>query len=76
MTTPRKQRTNWPDRLREVMKYVNLTEDDRALIKSTGHIVKRHSDQLTTEVYDHIFKFPSAGRFFAYDDGTPDPQAG
>ncbi len=74
MTTPRKQRTNWPDRLREVTKYVGLTEEDRSLIKSTGHIVKRYSDQLTTEVYDHIFEFPSAGRFFSKDDGTPDPK--
>ena len=74
MTTTGTQKTNWPDRLREISKYVNLTEEDRKLIRSTGPIVRRYSDQLTTEVYDLIFEFPNAGRFFSYDDGTPDPK--
>ena len=74
MTTTGKQTTNWPERLREVVKYVNLTEEDRGLIRATGPIVRRYSDQLTTEVYDHIFRFPNAGRFFSYEDGSPDPK--
>ena len=74
MATTGKQKTNWPDRLREISKYVNLTEEDRKLIRSTGPIVRRYSDQLTTEVYDLIFEFPNAGRFFSYEDGTPDPR--
>ena len=74
MATTGKQRTNWPERLREIIRYVNLTEEDRGLIRSTGPIVRRYSDQLTTEVYDLIFEFPSAGRFFSYADGSPDPR--
>ena len=74
MTTSGKQRTNWPERLREISRYVNLTEEDRKLIRSTGPIVRRYADQLTTEVYDLIFEFPNAGRFFSYDDGMPDPK--
>ena len=74
MTTTGKQKTNWPERLREISQYVNLTEEDRKLIRSTGPIVRRYADQLTTEVYDLIFEYPNAGRFFSYDDGTPDPK--
>ncbi len=56
------------------MRYVGLTEDDRGRIKSTGPIVRRYADRLTTEVYDLIFEFPEAGKFFSLDDGSPDPK--
>lgn len=74
MTTTGMAKVNWPERLREISTYVNLTEDDRKLIRSTAPIIRRYADQLTTEVYDLIFEFPNAGRFFSYDDGTPDPK--
>ena len=70
---PRKP-VSWPDRLREVAEYVGITEEDRIIIKDTGSIVRKYADQLTTEVYDHIFKFASARQFFVKEDGSPDPK--
>ena len=74
MTSPNLRKIDWPDRLREVINYIGLTEDDRATIKSTGPIVRKHAVQLTNEIYDHIFNFNSASQFFVRDDGTPDPK--
>ena len=72
MTSSKRPNANWPKRFRQVMEFAGLNDHDLETISSTGPIVVKYAVRLTNEVYDLIFKFPDAGRFFLDGAGQPD----
>jgi hypothetical protein len=63
---------DWPARFKEMIDFVGLSVDDRQLIKDSGHLILDNSRRFTEELYDHLLKYPEAGKFFTTADGKPD----
>jgi hypothetical protein len=63
---------NWPARFEEMIDFVGLSDDDRQLIKDSGPIILDNSRRFTEGLYDHLLKYPEAGKFFCNADGKPD----
>lgn len=74
MATPYTQKTNRPDRFRELLDFSGVSDSDLTIIKSTGPIIVKYAVRLTNEIYDRIFEFPSAKIFFVDANGRPDPK--
>ena len=64
--------THWPTRFAEMLAFVDLSEAERQLIKSSAPIVMKHARTLTDAVYDRFLQYPSARRFFVTDQDEPD----
>jgi len=72
MSSSQSSRPIWPERYKLLLDFVGVSEHDLSLIRATGPIVVKYAVQLTNEVYDLIFNFPSAKQFFVKEDGSPD----
>ena len=72
MTSAQSPKPIWPERYKILLEFVGVSEHDLSLIRTTGPIVVKHAVQLTNEVYELIFDFPSAKQFFVKEDGSPD----
>lgn len=60
--------------VRELVAFVDLSEEDVAVIRQTAPIILRHERALTSALYEHFLKFPATARFFLKDDGSPDTE--
>ena len=63
---------DWPARMQQMADFVGFTEDDLALVRSSGPILLAHAEELTTAVYDHFLEFPPTARFFLTPEGEID----
>jgi hypothetical protein len=63
---------DWPARFEEMINFVELSDDERQLIKDSGPIIMDNSRRFTEALYDHLLKYPEAGKFFSHEDGRPD----
>ncbi len=63
---------DWPARFEEMIDFVGLSDDDRQLIKDSAPIILANTRGLTEVIYDHLLRFPEAGKFFTTDDGERD----
>ncbi|MQF65443.1 hypothetical protein FIM04_04950 [SAR202 cluster bacterium AC-409-J13_OGT_754m] len=72
MTSPQSPKPIWPERYKLLLEFVGVSEHDLSLIRKTGPIVVKYAVQLTDEIYELIFNFPSAKQFFVKEDGSPD----
>jgi hypothetical protein len=60
--------------VRELVAFVDLSEEEVAVIRQTAPIILRHERELTAALYEHFLKFPATARFFLKDDGSPDTE--
>ena len=65
--------TNWSARFQEMVDFMEFSEEDRQLIKSSAPLVMQHADRLTDHVYDHLLEYPQARKFFVTEQDKPDP---
>jgi hemoglobin-like flavoprotein len=63
---------DWPARFEEMIDFVGLSNDDRQLIKDSGPLILDNTRRFTEALYDHLLKYPEAGKFFTTQDGQPD----
>ena len=66
--------TNWPARFAEMMDFVELSEEDRQLIKASAPIIMAQAHKLSDEVYDRLLQYPPARKFFVTNSDDPDPK--
>lgn len=64
--------TNWPARFAEMVDLVGLSEEDRQLIKASGHLIIAQARRLNDYVYDKLLEHPQARKFFVTHDDQPD----
>lgn len=64
--------TDLPRFTRELTEFVDLNDEDLAIIRRTAPLVLAQETAFTTTLYEHFLKFPLAARFFLAEDGTPD----
>jgi hypothetical protein len=63
---------DWPARMQQMADFVGFTEDDLALVRTSGPILLARAEELTTAVYDHFLQFPATARFFLTPEGEID----
>jgi len=63
---------NWPARFAEMMNFVELSEEERQLIKASGRLVLARARQLNDAIYNKILEYPDARQFFVTADDQPD----
>jgi hemoglobin-like flavoprotein len=65
---------NWPARFAEMIDFVELTAEDRQLIKASAPLIMAQAEDLTDHMYDHLLKYPQARKFFVTANDEPDAQ--
>lgn len=60
---------DWSGRMRRMMEFVGLTDDDVKLVRDSGPILAEHADELTEAIYRHFLEFPETRAFFL-DEAT------
>ena len=63
---------NWPARFEEMVDFVELSDEDRQLIKASAPIIIKHARSLTDAVYDHFMRYPHTRQFFVTAQDEPD----
>jgi hypothetical protein len=65
---------DWPARLAEVVEFVELTEEDRLLIRSSAPIINKHARSLTDTLYDRFLEYPKTRKFFVTEADEADEE--
>ncbi len=63
---------HWPERFAEMMDFVELSEEDRQLIKASASIINKNARSLTNTIYDRFLQYPQARKFFVTAQDEPD----
>ena len=66
--------TDWPARLAEMVKFVELTEEDRQLIRSSAPIINKNARSLTDTLYDRFLEYPQTRKFFVTETDEVDEE--
>ena len=64
----------WPDRFREMVAFVDLSDEDQRLVRASAPIIMEHVRGLTDVVYDHFLKYPAARKYFVTEDEQIDDE--
>ena len=63
---------DWPARFSEMSAFVGLTDDDLALIRASGPLVRSKLQSFVDHIYDHFLEYPESRKFFVLDNDSPD----
>ena len=64
--------TDWPARLAEMVEFVELTEEDRQLIRASAPIINKYARSLTDTLYDRFLEYPKTRKYFVTETDEED----
>ena len=63
---------DWSVRFAEMFNFVDMTEEDRQLIKASAPLVLTRLGKFNDQIYDKLLQYPQARQFFVTADDQPD----